>query len=111
MIRLCGIWESEDLNGPINNKISYSIVTRETFKPVAKLSDEMPVVLRLHSGKSWLDQHFSINDIIHEMEQEDWSFLKYYSDSPKIKDIGINSALLIKLVQPTDQYGNLSLFD
>jgi len=110
MICFCGIWESEDLNNPLNNKISFSIVTRETYKPVHELSEEMPVVLTPQKESSWLDPSLSMEKIIHEIELEDWALLKYYPVSPKIRDININTPSLIKLSPPSDQHGNLSLF-
>jgi putative SOS response-associated peptidase YedK len=101
-----GIWEEYG-----SDNIRFSILTRDSYKPVHEISDLMPVVLAPHSEMNWLRNNLSLKEIIYKMEIEDWDFFKYYPVSPKIKDPNLNSPSLIKMTPRTDQYGNLTLFD
>lgn len=106
MICFCGIWNEDE-----SRNIYFSIVTRKAYKPVHELSDRMPVVLTPQKELRWLDPRLPLDSILNEMEIEDWAFFKYYSVSPRIKDVKLNTPSLIKVAPSADQLGNLTLFD
>jgi len=102
----CGIWEEFQ-----SNKFCFFILTRNSYKPVNELSDQMPVVLSPPDELKWLSGNLPKEKVLHEAEIEDWAFFKYYPVSPRIKDPSINSPSLIQISPSADQHGNLTLFD
>ena len=110
IICLAGIWEENgvDRNGkPI---ISFSMITREAYRPVSDLNGLMPVVLEQGKELKWLKDDLEIDEIIDKIEIEDWALLRYYPVSPKIGNIALDSPDLIKEARTSDQHGNYTLF-
>jgi putative SOS response-associated peptidase YedK len=93
------------------NRFCFLILTRESYKPVNKLADQMPVILSPPDELKWLQKGLPLNHILDQAEIEDWALLNYYPVSPRIRDPNINSPSLIRNFPTTDQHGNLYLFD
>ena len=106
LICLGGCWEMDEFRD-----IRFSILTKESYRPVNELARQMPVVLTPNMELRWLNPKRTLEQIIRDAEIEDWALLKYYPVSPKIKNADLNSPSLIKLAPRADQYGNLTLFD
>ena len=70
----------------------------------------MPVILEQGKEMKWLKNDLEIDAIIDMIEIEDWAMLKYYSVSPKIKNLHLDSPELIKETTSADQHGNYRLF-
>ncbi|MBS0001297.1 MAG: SOS response-associated peptidase family protein [Cyclobacteriaceae bacterium] len=101
-----GYWEMDEFRD-----IRFTILTRESYKPVTELASQMPVILPPNMEMRWLNPKRLLDQIIYDTEIEDWALLKYYPVTPKIKNADVNSPSLIKLAPRADQYGNLTLFD
>jgi putative SOS response-associated peptidase YedK len=106
LICLCGCWEVDEFRD-----IRFSILTRESYRPVNELARQMPVVLLPNTELRWLNPKRTFNQVFNDIEIEDWALLKYYPVTPEIRDASVNSPYLIKLAPRADQYGNLTLFD
>lgn len=106
-----GIWEvSEDFDTGYKN-ISFIIITKSSYKPVNEISETMPVIIEPGKELQWLNTSLILEEVIYNMDIEDWALLKYYSVSPKIHDITLDNPDLIKPAPTSDQFGNYTLFD
>ena len=103
----------EGSDGPDStNSISFIVITRSSYKPVNEIADNIPVIIESGKEINWLElKSMSFEESISLMEIEDWALLKYYPVSPIIDNKKVDRPDLIKPVPPTDQLGNLTLFD
>lgn len=104
------LWEEfEDTEGNLIQ--TFSIVTCPSDPFVSPIQERMPVILNRHSEKIWLDKE-SVEDvllgIIAVSETKD---MNYYPVSPRISQKDVDVPSLIVPTPPSDQHGNLTLFD
>jgi putative SOS response-associated peptidase YedK len=111
LICFAGIWK---LSIDENNKSTHSfiLITRPSYKPVNEICETIPVIIESGKEMAWLEgKNMDITKLIDMMEIEDWALLNYYSVSPHIKNTKIDKPDLIKPTPPSDQLGNLTLFN
>ncbi len=105
-----GLWEEfEDTDG--NQIQTFSLITRRADTVVATVQERMPVLLTAQTEKLWLDPAAEEDDLLKALSQPDARELDYYPVSPRISQQDIDVPSLITPTPPSDQHGNLTLFD
>jgi putative SOS response-associated peptidase YedK len=105
---LAGLWEEyDDASGEMFH--TFTVITTEANTSVAQITDRMPVIITSGMEKSWLQE---------TNEQELLTILKapspaldFYSVSHLVNLPDRNDRLVILPAPPSDQFGNLTLFD
>ncbi len=105
---LAGLWEEYD-NEQGEMFHTFSVITTTANEYVTEISERMPVIINPDVEKAWLNT---------DNEQELLSILQsyspvldYYSVSPRVNSPDRNDRLVILPAPPTDEFGNLTLFD
>jgi putative SOS response-associated peptidase YedK len=105
-----GLWEEfEDTEGhPIQ---TFTIITVPADHVVNVIQERMPVILNRQSEKIWLDKTATDETLQKIFSASETKEMNYYSVSPKISEKDIDTPSLILPTPPSDQHGNLTLFD
>ena len=107
---LAGIWEEfEDENENVFH--TFKIITTPANQTVKQTNSRMPLILTPDQEDLWLDKNTTEDDISALLMPYDADKMTYYSVSPKIEDVTLDHAMLLKPSAPADQFGNYSLFD
>jgi putative SOS response-associated peptidase YedK len=107
---IAGFWEEyEDTDG--NEFHTFTMITTTANETVKGIYDRMPVILDKTGEKIWLDKASTETDLLSILTPYDRSELNLYSVSPRITDTTANVPSLISPAPPSDQFGNLTLFD
>jgi putative SOS response-associated peptidase YedK len=110
LFSFAGIWdEFEDTDG--NELHTFSIVTAESNSVAAAIHERMPVVLTKETEKIWLDKDSTESDLMTILISYPADKMSHYPVSPRINNANTNVPSLIVPSPPTDQFGNLTLFD
>jgi putative SOS response-associated peptidase YedK len=105
-----GLWEEfEDTDG--NQIQTFTIITRPADDIVKPIQDRMPVILGHLSEKTWLESDTTEDILINILNSPPTGDLSHYPVSPRISQPDIDVPSLILPTPPSDQYGNLTLFD
>jgi putative SOS response-associated peptidase YedK len=105
-----GLWEEfEDTDG--NELHTFSIVTTPSNSIVGNVSERMPVILNKKTEAIWMNKESTEETLLKILKDYPSEQMTFYPVSPRIKDPGINVPSLIIPTQPSDQHGNLTLFD
>src|SRR5690606_2470283 len=105
-----GLWEDfEDTEG--NQIQTFSIITTAADKLVSAIQERMPVILNAESEKVWLDKEAAEEELLNILTESDTRDLNYYPVSPRISQPDVDVPSLIVPTPPSDQHGNLTLFD
>lgn len=105
-----GLWEEfEDTDG--NQIQTFSIITASANKIVGTVQDRMPVILTNQSEKLWLNSETTEDTLMKILTAADTRELSYYPVSPRISQQDVDVPSLIVPTPPSDQHGNLTLFD
>lgn len=105
-----GLWEEyEDTDG--NELHTFSIITTESNSLVSTVHERMPVILNKKTEAIWLNKESSEENLLNTLQTYPAEQMTFYPVSPRIKDAGLNVPSLILPTQPSDQHGNLTLFD
>lgn len=104
------LWEEfEDTDG--NQIQTFAIITLPADEMVTAIQDRMPVILSPQAEKIWLgkgSQEQVLLDIIFSAKTSE---MNYYPVSPRISQKDVDVPSLILPTPPSDQHGNLTLFD
>lgn len=104
------LWEEfEDTEG--HQIQTFTIITSPSNDLVAEVTDRMPVILSKESESTWLSDTQSESDLLSALKSFSPSQLNYYPVSPVISNTKQDLASMIIPTPPSDQYGNLTLFD
>lgn len=107
---IAGFWEEfEDTDG--NEFHTFSMITTAANDLVKTIYDRMPAILTPGAEKVWLDKNSSQEDLLALLTPYSAGELNLYSVSPRISDISTDVPSLIIPTPPSDQFGNLTLFD
>jgi putative SOS response-associated peptidase YedK len=105
-----GLWEEfEDTEG--NQIQTFTIITRESDNVVNPIQDRMPVILGRDAEKIWLSNESPEDVLLEILSTSDTRDMNYYPVSPRISQQDIDVPSLIVPTPPSDQHGNLTLFD
>ena len=104
------LWEEfEDTEGqPIQ---TFAIITVPAVGVVSAIQERMPVILSRQSEKTWLDKTTTEEKLMSILSASDTTEMNYYPVSPQISQNDIDVPSLIIPTPPSDQHGNLTLFD
>lgn len=104
------LWEEfEDTDG--KQIQTFTIITLPADAVVTSIQDRMPAILRPQTEKIWLSsdcQEQALLDIIFSAKTSE---MNYYPVSPRISQKDVDVPSLILPTPPSDQHGNLTLFD
>jgi putative SOS response-associated peptidase YedK len=107
---MAGLWEEyEDTDG--NEFHTFTIFTTPSNEIVSTIYDRMPVIFNKNTEKIWLDENSSEETLLSLLTSYPSKDINLYSVSPRISDANANVPSLIIPAPPSDQYGNLTLFD
>ena len=110
LFAFAGLWEEfDDTDG--NPTQTFTIITRPSDNTVGIIQDRMPVVLTREAEKVWLDKESAEEDLLQIIDSSDTRDMNYYPVSPRISQQDIDVPSLIIPTPPSDQHGNLTLFD
>lgn len=104
------LWEEfEDTEG--NQIQTFTIITLPSDDLVNSIQDRMPVILSRQGEKEWLDKSATEEKLLAILSASNTTGLNYYPVSPRISEKNIDVPSLIIPTPPSDQHGNLTLFD
>jgi putative SOS response-associated peptidase YedK len=104
-----GLWEEfEDTDGSLIQ--TFAIITLPPDEIGATLPDRMPVILNAQAEKIWLGKDSPEHALLNVLSAQN-SEMNYYPVSPRISQKDIDVPSLILPTPPSDQHGNLTLFD
>jgi putative SOS response-associated peptidase YedK len=105
-----GLWEEfEDTDG--NEIQTFKIITTESDSVMAGFSETMPLILSRENESIWLDDNYTETDFLALLTASSSITINNYPVSPVISNIGQDLASMILPTPPSDQHGNLTLFD
>lgn len=104
------LWEEfEDTEGTVIQ--TFTIVTCPADKVVSPIQERMPVILNRQSEKVWLDKDSAEDVLLGIIAVSETKDMNYYPVSPRISQKDVDVPSLIVPTPPSDQHGNLTLFD
>jgi putative SOS response-associated peptidase YedK len=107
---IAGLWEEfEDTDG--NQIQTFTIITTASNGFVGQIQERMPLILNPETEKIWLDQNSTEPVLMKVLKGKVSIALDYYPVTPKISDSSTDVPSLIIPTAPSDQHGNLTLFD
>lgn len=105
-----GVWEEYD-DDEGNFFHTFTIITVKANQMVASTSETMPVIFNKASEKIWLDKNSGESDLINLLLTVKDDEMDNYTISPQIYLTTNDRPTLILPAPPSDQFGNLTLFD
>lgn len=110
LFSFAGIWEDfEDNEGEENH--TFMLLTTPANDIVKTVSDRMPLLLTKETEKVWLDENADEGMLLNQLNAPPMNGLTCYTVSPRISTSTIDVPSLIIPTPPSDQHGNLTLFD
>jgi putative SOS response-associated peptidase YedK len=107
---MAGLWEEyDDTEG--NQFHTFTIITTAANEIVSTIFDRMPVILNKSTEKIWLNPAATEEQLMTVLTSYPSKDINLYSVSPRISDANANVPSLIAPAPPSDQFGNLTLFD
>ena len=104
------LWEEfEDTDGLQIQ--TFAIITCPADQTVSPVQERMPVMLTRASEKVWLDKDSSEEALLQVIGSSDTKEINFYPVSPRISQQDVDVPSLIVPTPPSDQHGNLTLFD
>lgn len=101
---VAGLWEENE------GRSSFTIILKNANGQLRELQEDMPLIMDPMTSKSWLGA--SNIDQIEDVLKQDHKKEQFVTNtvSPRINDLSVNDASLIKSTPPADQLGNYTLF-
>jgi putative SOS response-associated peptidase YedK len=110
LFSFAGFWdEYQDTDG--NDFHTFTIITTQANDLVSTIHDRMPVILDETMEKKWLSRESPETELLSLLISYPPEQLNLYSVSPRISDSNTDVPSLIIPAPPSDQHGNLTLFD
>ncbi|HOX84305.1 MAG TPA: SOS response-associated peptidase [Chryseolinea sp.] len=110
LFSIAGLWEEfEDTDG--NEHQTFTIITSVANEMVATVQERMPVILNPKSESIWLNINSDSESLTNVLTAYPSGKMNHFPISPRITDPKIDVPSLIFPTPPSDQFGNLTLFD
>jgi putative SOS response-associated peptidase YedK len=110
LFSIAGLWEEfEDTEG--NEHQTFTIITSVANEMVATVQERMPVMLNSKAEGIWLNANSNSESLTNILTAYSSSKMNHFPISPRITDTKIDVPSLIFPTPPSDQFGNLTLFD
>jgi putative SOS response-associated peptidase YedK len=107
LFSFAALWEEYEDDGESFH--TFSIVTLPAGSN--GMSERIPAILNATTEKIWLSNTSTEDAWLAALNTDEFSKLDSYTISPRINSLTVNDAGLIRPTPPTDQFGNLTLFD
>jgi putative SOS response-associated peptidase YedK len=109
LFSFAGLWEEYEDEG--ENFHTFAIITLAAGPSLNAMSERIPAILNPAMEKIWLSNTASEDEWLTVLRPNEFSKMDYYTISPRINSLTVNDSGLITPTPPTDQFGNLTLFD
>lgn len=107
---IAGFWEEfDDESGEVHH--TFSIITTPATGIVATVCERMPLILSKEAGQLWIKENQSEPDLLTLLTTAPGQSLDGYTISPRISQVDFDEPSLLHPTPPTDQFGNLTLFN
>jgi putative SOS response-associated peptidase YedK len=107
---IAGVWEEfEDTEG--TQIQTFTLITTESNGFVGQIQERMPLILNTQTENLWLDSNATEPALMRVLKGRVSMTFDYYPVTPRISDSGTDLPSLIIPTSPSDQHGNLTLFD
>jgi len=110
LFAFAGLWEAFE-DEEQNCIHTFTIITTNANSMVSNIHDRMPVILDRQSEKTWLQQANSVEEHMSLLKSYDEHKMESYSVSSQVNSVENDNPKLILSAPPSDQFGNLTLFD
>lgn len=105
-----GLWEEfEDTEGVDIH--TFSMITVPASPVVGQINERMPLILSKENEEQWLHGDADETSVFSMMRENTKVPLNFYPVSPGISNTDRNLPSMILPTPPSDQHGNLTLFD
>jgi putative SOS response-associated peptidase YedK len=107
---MAGLWEEfEDTDG--NSMHTFKLITVPSNVMVSAVQERMPAILTPATEKIWMDKQSDETKLLETLKPYEVTHMNYYPVSARIADSQVNVPSLVVPTPPSDQFGNLTLFD
>ncbi|HTH56263.1 MAG TPA: SOS response-associated peptidase [Cyclobacteriaceae bacterium] len=107
---MAGLWEEyDDEEG--NNFHTFTILTVPSNEFVLPVNERMPAILFRDQEETWLKKDADETDLLTLCKSAPAALFDGFAVSPQLNTISFDRPSLLLPVPPTDQFGNLTLFD
>jgi putative SOS response-associated peptidase YedK len=107
---IAGLWEEfEDTDG--NEIQTFTMITQSANDLVKVVQERMPVILTPQAERIWLDSSADESSLMGILTVYPAAGMTHYPVSPGIGNSATDVPSLIAPTPPSDQHGNLTLFD
>lgn len=107
---MAGLWEEfEDTEG--NSMHTFKLITVQSNVMVSAVQERMPAILTPATEKIWMDKQSDETKLLETLKPYEVNHMNYYPVSARIADSQVNVPSLVVPTPPSDQFGNLTLFD
>ena len=107
---IAGLWEEkDDFNEKSTN--TFIIITSKSTRVVAPYQENMPFILDTETAKKWINTVAPVSELNDILQKGSKIALNAHPVSPLIAQLNQDSSNLIAISQPSDQYGNYTLFN
>ncbi len=107
---LAALWEEfEDTDG--NEHQTFTIITTVANELVTTVQSRMPIMFDKKAESIWLNKESDAAALTEVLLAYPSAKMSHFPISPRINDIKIDVPSLIFPTPPSDQFGNLTLFD
>jgi putative SOS response-associated peptidase YedK len=110
LFSFAGLWE-EYVNEDQNLIQTFTIITKEANPAISKIHTRMPVILDPESERKWLSSSVSSEEHLSLLNQNNDQEFEYFTVSSLVNSVSNNNPQLIVPALPTDQFGNMTLFN
>lgn len=110
LFAFAGLWE-EYTDEDKNLVQTFTIITTEANSSISKIHSRMPVILDPKSEQAWISSSMTSEEHLSLLSPNNEQELACYTVSPLVNSVSNNSPQLILPTPPTDQFGNLTLFN
>jgi putative SOS response-associated peptidase YedK len=110
LFAIAGMWEEfEDTD---DHEIqTFKIITVPADATVSAVCERMPLILSLENESAWLDSGTEEGQLMSIINKANALKITFYPVSPGISNTSQDLASMIMPTPPSDQHGNLTLFD
>lgn len=109
IVSWAGIWEEYEEEDESFH--TFQLITRTSTPIIGEVSERMPVILAPESEKTWLNPSTTESDLVGLLGKFESPIMDGYSVSPQLNSLTFNKPSLLLPAPPSDQFGNLTLFD
>lgn len=107
---MAGLWEEYDDEAG-NNYHTFTILTVPSNEFVLPVNERMPAILLSEHEELWLSNNAEESALLNLCVPLASSMFDGFAVSPQLNTISFDRPSLLLPVPPTDQFGNLTLFD